>query len=117
MRRRYVPSHGDLVWLDLSPQVGHEQGGRRPALALSPREYNRVSGLGMFCPITSRSKGYPFEVALPPELKVTGAVLTDQLKSVDWGGRTAEYICAAPQDVIDKVLAKIAVLLSPGKRS
>jgi mRNA interferase MazF len=113
MKRKYVPDHGDIVWLDFSPHAGHEQGGRRPALALSPKEYNAASGLGVFCPITNQTKGYTFEVVLPAGLKVTGTVLADHLKSVDWESRRAEHICRAPQEVVDDVLAKITVLLDP----
>ncbi len=117
MRRRYVPDHGDIVWLDFSPQIGHEQGGMRPALVLSPRQYNGPSGMGMFCPITSQGKGYPFEVALPPGGRVTGTILADHLKSLDWAKRRVKYACAAPPEVVYEVLAKIAVLLSPGQES
>ena len=81
MKRPYVPDRGDLVWLNFEPHAGHEQGGRRPALALSPNYYNQRTGLGIFCPITSQVKGFPFEVVLPAGLKVTGAVLADHLKS------------------------------------
>jgi mRNA interferase MazF len=115
--RRYVPNRGEIVWLDFSPQVGHEQAGRRPALVLSPKQYNGPSGLGLFCPIANQSKGYPFEVALPPGLKTTGAILADHIKSVDWQGRKAEYICTAPDEVVEEVLAKIATLLGPDARS
>jgi mRNA interferase MazF len=115
--RRYVPDHGDIAWLDFSPHAGHEQGGRRPALILSPKQYNGPSGMGVCCPITNRSKGYPFEVPLPSGLEVTGTILVDQVKSVDWATRRAKYVCAAPAEVVHEVLAKIAVLLSPGARN
>ena len=110
MKRQYVPERGDLVWLDFDPLAGHEQGRRRPALALSPKYYNQKTGLGIFCPITSQVKGFPFEVALPPESKVTGAVLADHLKNVDWRARKARHIDRAGPEVIDEVLQKIAVL-------
>jgi mRNA interferase MazF len=114
--RRYVPDHGDIAWLDFSPHAGHEQGGRRPALVLSPKQYNGRSGLGVFCPITNQSKGYPFEVPLPLGFEVTGTILADHLKNLDWRNRKVKYACAAPPEVVYEVLAKIAVLLSPGPR-
>lgn len=110
MKRHYVPQRGDLVWLDFEPHAGHEQAGRRPALALSPKYYNQKTGLGIFCPITSQVKGFPFEVALPPESKVTGAVLADHLKNVDWRARKARHIDRASPEVVDEVLQKIAAL-------
>lgn len=111
MPRRYVPDRGDIVWLEFSPQAGHEQAGRRPALVVSPRSYNETVGLGLFCPITNQSKGYPFEVVLPASPQVSGVVLADQVKSQDWRTRKAKFIIAAPQEVIEEVLAKIATLL------
>ena len=84
MARRYVPRRGDLVWIDFNPQAGREQAGHRPALVISPRLYNAKAGLALFCPITSRQKGYPFEVALPPGLEFSGVILADQLKSLDF---------------------------------
>jgi mRNA interferase MazF len=109
--RDYVPQRGDLVWLTFDPQAGHEQAGRRPALVLSPASYNGKSGLALMVPITSRAKGYPFEVPLPPDLPVAGVVLADQLRSLDWGARRAELICAAPTTVLEEVLAKAGALL------
>ena len=109
---RYVPARGDLVWLQFSPHAGHEQGGHRPALVLSPEDYNRSLGLALICPITSRIKGYPFEVPLPEGMKVKGAVLSDQVRSVDWSTRGAERIGIAPTAVVTDVLAKAITLLS-----
>ena len=80
------------MWLRLDPSEGHEQAGRRPALVLSPASYNGRVGLAILCPITSRVKGYPFEVALPAEGAVSGVVLSDQVKSLDWRTRGAELI-------------------------
>lgn len=108
----YVPDRGDLVWLSFDPQVGHEQAGRRPALVLSPAAYNGRVGLALCCPVTNRAKGFPFEVALPAGLAVTGVVLSDHVKNLDWRGRNAVFICQAPQRVIDDVLAKLATLLA-----
>lgn len=111
MPHRYVPQRGDIVWLQFSPQAGHEEAGRRPAMVISPKAYNEKVGLALFCPITNQIKGYPFEVVLPHDLKATGAVLSDQIKSLDWRARKAKRICAAPQNAIDEVLAKVAVLV------
>ncbi|HEV3164142.1 MAG TPA: endoribonuclease MazF [Isosphaeraceae bacterium] len=107
----YVPDRGDVVWLTLDPQEGHEQAGRRPALVLSPAAYNGKVGLAVCCPITSQAKGYPFEVVLPAKLKVSGAVLSDQIKSLDWRARTASLICRLPVTLTDQVLTKLGVLL------
>jgi mRNA interferase MazF len=107
----FVPDRGDLVWLQFDPQAGHEQAGRRPALVLSPRSYNAASGLALLCPITSRIKGYPFEVLLPGNCPAQGAVLADQLKSLHWRIRRARLIGPAPAAVIDEVLAKAHSLL------
>jgi len=108
---RYVPARGDLVWLEFDPQAGHEQRGRRPALVVSPQAYNSRIGLALFCPVTSQVKGYPFEVALPGSGKVSGVILADQLKSLDWAARQVQRIEPAPPDVVDEVLAKILTLL------
>ncbi|HVE92303.1 MAG TPA: endoribonuclease MazF [Actinomycetota bacterium] len=110
----YVPDRGEIVWLHFNPQAGHEQAGRRPALTLSPRSYNRKVGLALFCPITSNVKGYPFEVELPRGLKAEGAVLCDQIKSLDWRVRRAERLCPAPAEVLEEATAKILVLVDPG---
>src|SRR5947209_4567028 len=110
--RRYVPARGDAVWLHFSPQAGHEQAGRRPALVVSPQEYNRKVGLALFCPVTSHVKGYPFEVLAPPGSRLKGAILSDQLKSLDWRARKAELLCRIPDDVMGEVLARIGALLS-----
>ena len=109
----YVPSRGDLVWLQFSPQAGHEQAGHRPALVISPSSYNRRVGLALCCPITSHVKGYPFEVLLPAGLGVEGAVLSDQLKSLDWRVRKARRIASAPADVLEETVGKILVLVDP----
>jgi len=107
-----APDRGDVVWIDFDPQAGHEQGGRRPALIVSPRSYNRKVGLALLCPITSQSKGYPFETPLPKGLKVTGVVLADQVKSVDWHARRAEFCCKAPTATVLDVIGKAQALLA-----
>jgi mRNA interferase MazF len=108
----YVPERGDAVWITLNPQAGHEQAGRRPAVVLSPAAYNGRVGLAILCPITNQIKGYPFEVVLPAGLAVTGAVLSDQVKSLDWCARTATFICALPPATIAEVLQKLNTLVS-----
>ena len=107
----YVPDRGDVVWISLNPQAGHEQAGRRPAVVLSPASYNGKVGLAVFCPITSQVKEYPFEVIIPPGLSVTGAVLADQVKSLDWRARRADLIGRLPAVVVDDILVKVRTLL------
>jgi mRNA interferase MazF len=108
----YVPDRGDAVWITLNPQAGHEPAGRRPAIVLSPAAYNSRVGLAILCPITNQIKGYPFEVVLPPGLGVTGAVLSDQVKNLDWRARTATFICTLPAATIAEVLQKLNTLVS-----
>ena len=110
-RKAYVPDRGDVVWIALNPQAGHEQAGRRPAVVVSPRSYNGKVGLGLFCPITSQAKGYPFEVALPAGLQVTGVVLADQVKSLDWRARRAQLVARLPDEAIAEVIGKLSALL------
>ena len=109
----YVPERGDLVWLEFTPQAGTEQRGRRPALVLSPKAYNRKVGLALFCPVTSKTKGYPFEVQLSDRSAVSGVVLSDQLKSLDWRSRKVKFIERASSDVIAMVTARVLPLLEP----
>ena len=108
----YVPRRGDTVWLTFNPQAGHEQAGRRPAVVLSPLSYNTKVGLALLCPITSAVKGYPFEVNLPHGLPISGVILADQVKSLDWQARAVEFICALPDAVTREVLQKIGLLLA-----
>lgn len=112
-RRAYIPERGDVAWIDLNPQSGHEQSGRRPAAVLSPRSYNGKVGLAIVCPITTRIKGYPFEVVLPEGLPIAGAILSDQVKSLDWRARNAELICRLPDEITSGVLENMATLLTP----
>jgi mRNA interferase MazF len=111
--RRYVPERGDVVWLRFDPQAGSEQAGKRPALVVSPSAYNGRVGLALLCPITSRRKGYPFEVELPAGLKVYGVILADQVKSLDWRARRAERLGSVPPDVVADTAAKIQALIEP----
>lgn len=107
----YQPDRGDVIWLTFDPRAGHEQAGRRPALVISPQSYNGRVGLAVLCPVTSQVKGYPFEVRIPAGLPVSGAVLSDQMKSLDWQARGAEFICRIPGRTIGEVLRKIALLV------
>ena len=110
--RGHVPDRGDIVWISLNSQIGHEQAGRRPALVLSPSAYNGKVGLALVCPITSQVKGYPFEVSIPSGLPVEGVVLSDQVKSLDWRERKADLACSLPEAVVRDVLRKLGTLLS-----
>jgi mRNA interferase MazF len=107
----YVPQRGDVVWITLKPQAGHEQAGRRPAVILSPQAYNAKVGLALLCPITSQVKGYPFEVAIPAGLPVAGVILSDHIKSLDWRTRKAEWVCFLPPRTIAEVQAKLLTLV------
>ena len=107
----YVPERGDLVWLTFNPQAGHEQAGRRPAVVLSPAVYTGKVGLAVFCPVTSQVKGYPFEVVLPDGLPISGVVLADQVKNLDWKVRQVEKISALPPEVTGKILQRLATLI------
>lgn len=109
----YVPGRGDLVWISFTPQSGHEQAGRRPAVVLSPEAYNAKVGLAIFCPITSQIKNYPFEVLIPEGLDISGAILSDQVKSLDWKMRQAEFICTLPTSTLDEVMQKLGTLIHP----
>ena len=107
----YIPCKGHAVWITLDPQAGQEQAGRRPALVLSPASYNGLVGLAVFCPITSKAKGYPFEVKLPDGLAVNGVALADHAKSPDWRARRADYICELPPETVTEVLDRLLALL------
>ncbi|HBT47837.1 MAG TPA: endoribonuclease MazF [Peptococcaceae bacterium] len=107
----YIPERGDIVWLQFNPRAGHEQAGRRPALVISPQLYNGKVGLALFCPITTKAKGYPFEVEIPAGLKITGVILADQVKSLDWQAREAQFACKVPAEVVAEVQAKVQVLI------
>ncbi len=110
MVSRYVPEEGDIVWLEFDPQAGHEQAGHRPALVLSRKAYNRKTGLAIFCPITSRVKGYPFEVNVEGK-KVRGAVLSDQVKSLDWKARQVKLIEKLDGETLAVVIAKLSSII------
>jgi mRNA interferase MazF len=111
MVRHWIPDRGDLVWLEFGSGPGHEQAGHRPAMVLSPETYNRKVGLALLCPITSQVKGYPFEVVLPEGLEITGAILSDQIKSLDWRTRRAKKAGTAPASVVQEVQAKVRLVV------
>lgn len=108
----YIPNRGDIVWITFNPQAGHEQAGRRPALVLSPAAYNGKVGLAILCPITSQVKGYPFEVLIPEGSKINGVVLSDQVKSLDWKARQAEFVSKLTANTMNEVLKKLGALLT-----
>jgi mRNA interferase MazF len=110
----YIPNRGDVVWLTFDPQAGHEQAGVRPAVVLSPKTYNERSSLILVVPVTRQIKGYPFEVVLPANLPVSGAVLSDQIKSVDWRARDARFLCSLPEAILGSILQRAGLLLSDG---
>lgn len=112
MNKSFIPKRGDIVWIDFEPQSGHGHAGRRPALVISPAAYNGKIGLTLLCPITNQVKGYPFEVAIPKGIGVSGVILADQIKSLDWKSREAEFGCVVPREVVNLVLEKLATLLS-----
>lgn len=106
-----VPERGDLSWVRFDPVVGHRQGGHRPAFVLSPRTYNQRTGLALVCPVTTKARGYAFEVALPDDSPISGVVVADQIRTIDWKARAPRFSCTAPRDVVSTVLAKSVTLL------
>lgn len=111
MSASYIPERGDIAWLNFTPQTGHEQMVKRPALVLSSKKYNQKVGLAVFCPLTGQKKGYPFEVDLPSNSKVTGVILSDQIKCLDWRSRQASYGIKVSNSVLHECLQKIKALL------
>lgn len=112
MPARRVPDRGDVVWLELSPQLGTEQAGHRPAVVLSPAAYNRVTGRLLCCPVTSRVRGYPFEVVLGAHEALQGAVLSDQVRAVDWRARRAVVRGRVADGTLNEVRARLSTLLT-----
>jgi mRNA interferase MazF len=110
VRPTYVPARGDIVWLDFNPQLGHEQRGRRPALTISPKSYNEKVGLGLFCPITGKTKNFPFIVGIAGN-KINGSILSDQIKSLDWTERNIEFIEKAEDQLTEEVIERVLVLI------
>jgi len=113
VRKKYIPERGDMVWLNFDPQSGHGQKGKRPAIVISPKEYNEKTGLGLFCPITSKIKNYPFEVEITKG-KIKGVVLSDQIKSFDWAARNIVFIEKAAPTFMNEIISKISVLIFEG---
>ena len=115
MVKKYTPRRGDLIWLDFSPQAGHEQARKRPALVISPESYNQKTSLLLACPITSQIKGYPFEVSIPSGLPIQGVIIADQLKSLDWRARNAQYGSSVPESTVEEAVEKIRILIDKGR--
>ena len=109
--KNYIPDRGDLIWIEFNPQSGHEQAGKRPALVISPIEYNRISGLCILFPITGKIKGYPFEVEIITS-HISGVVLADQVKSLDWKTRNAQFICHIDHGIVDEVISLFETLIN-----
>ena len=107
----YIPDSGDIIWITFNPQAGHEQAGHRPALVLSPKAYNEKVSLSILCPITSQVKGYPFEVVVPEGLEIKGVILSDQVKSLDWKARNAQFSCKLPPEQFNEVVKKLGTLI------
>jgi mRNA interferase MazF len=110
MVKKYIPEAGDLVWINFSPQSGHEQRGHRPALCVSPRKFNRTSGLALFCPITSKAKGYPMEEPVHNG-EISGVVLCDQVRSLDFEARGVTYEGCISSETLEDVRHNIRLLI------
>lgn len=111
MKHPYLPDHGHIIKIDLDPSAGHEQGGWRPAIVLSPIAYNRKTRLVVAVPVTNQIKGYPFEVRLLDGMRTTGVVLADQIRNLDWHARRAKYIETAPSEVLQAINERLIALL------
>jgi mRNA interferase MazF len=111
VKNKYIPERGDLVWLNFDPTKGHEQKGRRPSVVLSPIEYNCKSTLAIFCPITSVSKEYPYEVEIEKN-KIEGFALVDQMKNFDWSKRDIEFISRLNKENLKKIIQKAITLIN-----
>jgi len=107
----YQPERGDLIYLDFTPQAGTEQAGRRPSLVLSPQKFNIATGLAFVCPLTSQVKGSGFEVTVTRAPGLSGVVLTDHLRSVDWIERKASFHSKDPEELLQDVLARLEAIL------
>lgn len=110
VNEKYIPERGDIVWLNFNPQSGHEQMGKRPAIVVSPKNYNSKTSLALFCPITSKIKNYPFEIKILQN-EINGVILSDQIKSLDWKERNVEFIGKSSEEVLEEVINKILVLI------
>ena len=112
MSKAYIPKKGDIIWINFNPQSGREQMGRRPAWVVSPNIYNSKVGLIIVCPITTKIKNYPFEVKIPDTLIISGVVLSDQVKSLDYQTREAEFVCKIPSETLAEVIMMINKLFT-----
>lgn len=108
----YTPKQGDVLWCTLDPTTGSEQSRRRPVLVLSASAYNKKVGLAIVCPITSQQRGYPFEVPLPISSRVSGVILADHVRSIDWRARNAEYIGTVPSELLQRTKALLNSVIS-----
>lgn len=115
MSDRFIPDRADVIRISLDPRAGHEQSGRRPVLVLSPAAYNDKVGLAILCPITNQIKGYPFEVEIPSGLTISGVILSDQVKCLDWKVRKAEFICQLPPEITTEAQKKLGTLIRAKK--
>lgn len=111
MKEDYIPQRGDAGWMEFDPQAGREQLGRRPAIVLSPASYNGLTNLAIVCPVTNRVRGNPFEVAIPDGIAITGIILVDHIKSVDWKARYFKFADKVPENTLREVIQKIEILL------
>ena len=109
----YIPAQGDLIWLNFTPRAGHEQMGKRPALVISNAFFNKQTGLAVVCPVTSARRNYPLHVKVEGLNKITGHVMVEQVKSVDYTAREARFIEKAPVAVLTEVLARHAACFQP----
>jgi mRNA interferase MazF len=109
--KQYIPHRGDIIWLDFNPQIGREQAGHRPAIVISPKQFNSLSSLVFVCPITSKIKGFSFEVLLTEQMQTKGVILIHHLRSVDWKTREIKFVETAPISVIEEICAKLKPLI------
>lgn len=108
-----VPERGDVLWMHMTPHAGHEQAGHRPVLVISPASYNRLRGMAVICPISNQKKGYPFEVEIPPGLPVTGVILADQMKNLDWRARATAHLASVDEEIVNQVVERFLPLIDP----
>lgn len=112
-KNAYVPERGDLVWVQFTPQAGHEQAGHRPGVVVSPSAYNRLLGLALVMPVTNKAKGYPFEVPIPGTAAVSGVILTDQLKSIDWRARGVQFKGRLDPETLYTAVGRVLAIIDP----
>lgn len=108
---RYIPNKGDFIALTFDPQSGHEQKGRRPALVVSNTLFNEKTGMAIACPLTSTNRHIPFHITVPDNSILTGYVMVDQIKSLNFNARKARFIEKAPNDLLDEVLAILDAMI------